>query len=335
MKARRFIRRRAALVSVLCLIFTAGILTAAVLSLSKIGTFTVAAHVELQRSMLVAEGVAARVQWLLAADRNLNPDDKPGSVEYETFEYDRFMADGVEHELDYYGETVRVQVFDAVSGWDMSASNYANVLSTISSQEDAGEDLVDQCEEVSQLIADYLDSDDNIRERGMEAGDYEDDMRAPLPRNGTMLFREELLYIRGLTDIIPLDSDGRLSAVRLIPPAGTSSLEGSPTLFNATREEIKLRLSDLDEDGIDNVMDALKQWRTEKVLLSESLDEEILTRLNSAFSTSESGAYTVVISGPRGEGTRRPFRKLVFTYAGFEVSGPTDQMLKYMEWNFL
>lgn len=335
MKARRFIRRRAALVSVLCLIFTAGILTAAVLSLSKIGTFTVAAHVELQRSMLVAEGVAARVQWLLAADRNLNPDDKPGSVEYETFEYDRFMADGVEHELDYYGETVRVQVFDAVSGWDMSASNYANVLSTISSQEDAGEDLVDQCEEVSQLIADYLDSDDNIRERGMEAGDYEDDMRAPLPRNGTMLFREELLYIRGLTDIIPLDSDGRLSAVRLIPPAGTSSLEGSPTLFNATREEIKLRLSDLDEDGIDNVMDALKQWRTEKVLLSESLDEEILTRLNSAFSTSESGAYTVVISGPRGEGKRRPFRKLVFTYAGFEVSGPTDQMLKYMEWNFL
>lgn len=335
MKARRFIRRRAALVSVLCLIFTAGILTAAVLSLSKIGTFTVAAHVELQRSMLVAEGVAARVQWLLAADRNLNPDDKPGSVEYEAFEYDRFMADGVEHELDYYGETVRVQVFDAVSGWDMSASGYASVLSTISSQEDAGEDLVELCDEVSQLIADYLDSDENIREQGMEAGDYEDALQSPLPRNGTMLFREELLYIRGLTDLIPLDSDGRLSAVRLIPPAGTSTLEGTPSLFSVTREAVKLRLNDLDDDGIDSIMDALKQWRTDKVLLSESLDEETLNRLYAAFSTTESGAYTVMISGPRGTGKQRPFRKLVFTYAGFEISGPTDRMLKYMEWNFL
>ena len=90
MKKNILRRHNSALISVLCLVFTAGILTAAVLSLSKSGTFTVTTHVDLQRSMLIAEGVANRVQWLMAADRNLNPNDKPGTVDYTTFEYDRF-----------------------------------------------------------------------------------------------------------------------------------------------------------------------------------------------------------------------------------------------------
>ena len=97
MKKRKYFRHNAALISVLCLIFTAGLLTAATLAVSQQGTFSIAAHVELQRSMLIAEGAGNRIQYLLAADRNLNPNDKPGSVDYTTFEYDRIMADGVEH----------------------------------------------------------------------------------------------------------------------------------------------------------------------------------------------------------------------------------------------
>ena len=336
MKKTSVVRRNSALVSVLCLIFTAGILTAAVLSLSKSGTFTVAAHVELQRSMLIAEGVANRVQWLLAADRNLNPDDKPGSVDYTTFEYDRFMADGVKHTIEYYGEKIQVQVLDALRGWDMGSGNYAAVLKTVSSQEDAGEDVVDLCEEVTQLIADYIDSDDNINERGMEMTDYEDAMQKPLPRNAAMQFREELLYIKGFTELFPLDRDGRLSSVRLIPPENTSDLSGNPSLFAATREEIALKLPDLGEDELDSIMDSLEKWQTDREMLSETLDEELYSQLNSKFSTTESGAYTVVISAPEGaENGARPFRKLIFTYAGFEVSGPAEQVLKYMEWNFL
>ena len=68
-------------------------------------------------------------------------------------------------------------------------------------------------------------------------------------------------------------------------------------------------------------------------LLSDTLDEEVLAKLRSGFSTTESGAYTVVIGAPSDK--PRPFRKLVFSYAGFEVSGPKDQNVPYMEWNFL
>jgi hypothetical protein len=55
--------------------------------------------------------------------------------------------------------------------------------------------------------------------------------------------------------------------------------------------------------------------------------------LKAKFSTVESGVYTVIISSPTEKS--RPFRKLVFTYSGFEVEGPEDQTVRFMEWNFL
>ena len=60
-----------ALVAVLCLVFMAGLLAGAVLAMSKYGSFTMAAHLALQKSMYVNEGAAARIQYLIAADRSL------------------------------------------------------------------------------------------------------------------------------------------------------------------------------------------------------------------------------------------------------------------------
>lgn len=332
MKKRIIFRHNAALISVLCLIFTAGILTAATLAISQSGTFSIAAHVELQRSMLIAEGVANRIQFLLAADRDMNPNDKPGEVDYTTFEHDRYMADGVKHTIEYYGEEVSFTVHDTVKGWDMSSANYQKVLNMIAEQDDAGDDVVDLINQVSHRLGDYLDSDDDIKEYGQEATDYEDQLKKPLPRNGAMQYREELLYIEGFTELFPLDKNGRLSSIRLIPPENTSSLSGTPGLFAATREMIELEC-DLSEDELDTVMDALDRWKNEQELLSDTLDEELLAKVKNKFSTVESGAYTVEISSPSEK--NRPFRKLIFSYAGFEVSGPEDQNLRYMEWNFL
>lgn len=332
MKRHRLNRHNAALISVLCLIFTAGILTAATLALSQSGTLSIASHVELQRSMLIAEGVANRIQYLMAADRNLNPDDKPGEVDYTTYEYDRFLADGVEHTLDYYGEEVKFTVTDAVSGWDMGSSGYEAVLKLFAGQEDASDELIDTVNELTHRIADYIDSDDDIRDYGQEVTDYEERNARPLPRNGAMQFREELLYIEGFTELFPVDENGRLSNIRLIPPEDMGNLSGTESLFSATRESIDLKC-DLSEDELDTVMDALDKWRIDKELLSDSLDEELLSKLKAQFSTVESGAYTVLISSP--DEKPRPFRKLVFSYNGFEVSGPEDQTVHYLEWNFL
>ena len=328
---RRVIRHNAALIAVLCLIFTAGLLTASMLALSQSGTFTVAAHVELQRSMLIAEGAATRIQYLLAADRKLNPNDKPGEVDYTNFEYDRYLADGVEHTIDYYGEKISFAVTDAVSGWDMSSSGYQSVLNMIANQEEAGDDVVELTEQVSHRLGDYLDSDDNIRDYGMEAADYEDAGFKPLPRNEAMQFREELLYIEGFTELFPLDVNGRLSSIRLITPEDTGTLSGNVSLFTADRQMIDLQC-DLSEDELDTVMDALDRWKKDKELLSDTLDEELLNKLKSSLATSESGLLTVNIEAPKEDG--RPFSRLVFSFPAFKIAGPENELIEYLEWNF-
>ena len=96
MNGNRSIRKKrrreqgSALIAALCLIFMAGMLTATVLALSRIATFDVRAHIELQRSAYINEGVANRIQFLLAADRNVNPaSTQLGELDYTEFDYDR------------------------------------------------------------------------------------------------------------------------------------------------------------------------------------------------------------------------------------------------------
>ena len=51
-----------ALLAVLVLVFTGGLITALAMAVGNSSSFEVASHVEQQRSMFTAEGVAQRVQ---------------------------------------------------------------------------------------------------------------------------------------------------------------------------------------------------------------------------------------------------------------------------------
>lgn len=117
-----------ALVAVLCLVFMAGLLAGAVLAMSKYGSFTMAAHLALQKSMYVNEGAAARIQYLIAADRSLYANVQLGETEYADYDTDRFFADGVIHVMDYYGTPVEFTITDARSGFDLSAAQYNSTL---------------------------------------------------------------------------------------------------------------------------------------------------------------------------------------------------------------
>ena len=149
----------AALLSVLCLIFTAGLLTAAAMAISKAGSFNVTAHVKLQRSMLVSEGVANRVQWLLAADRHLySTSEKLGETVYDDYDGDRFLADRVPHVIDYYGEEVQFTISDARSGVDLSSGAYSRSLNSLAQNRDDDADWSDAVTSLRNQIADYIDS---------------------------------------------------------------------------------------------------------------------------------------------------------------------------------
>lgn len=322
-----------ALVAVLCLIFSAGLLTTMVLALAKTGSFTVAAHVELQRSMLIAEGVAARVQWLLAADNNLYPTRDPGMTDYDEYDYDRYLADGVEHELDYHGTPVRFTITDAVAGLDFSnESNATQALNALLSRIDDDDVLIEKLETLLYRVPDYMDTDTTPGEvDGMEEGEYEALGMEPLPRDNSPQFREELLWIPEFRDVIPVDRYGRLSGVRLIPAEGSGTLSGLPSLI-AADETLLRTYTDFEDDEIAEVLEAIRLWKTERTPIDETLDEELLPRLSS-FSWGESGNYTVIIEG--GRESKRPFRSLVFSWEGFPIWGTDDGVIRYMEWMFL
>ena len=322
----------AALISVLCLIFTAGMLTAAALALSKTGSFNIAAHVKMQRSMLVAEGVANRVEWLIAADRNLySESEQLGEAVYDDYEYDRYMADRVPHTIDYYGEEVQFTISDARSGADLSSSAYAATLNSLAANRSDDEDWTNALTTLRNQIADYIDSNSDVSgDDGMEEPNYDELNMRPLPRNGAMQFREELLYLPGFRDLFTTDRQGRLSDIRLIPPADTVSLSGTPSLLTATDDMLKSYCG-LEDGEVTEVREAIDGWLKERTPLSETLDAELLAKL-SPLSRQESGNYTVTIEAPSTQ--LRPFRRLTFSFAAFPVSGPEEEKVRYLEWMF-
>ena len=319
-----------ALVAVLCLIFTAGILTTATLSISKAGAFDVNSHLDMQRSIYIAEGAANRVQFLIAADRHSYPGEVLGFTDYGEYDHDRYIADGVLHKLDYYGTPLQFTITDALGGIDFSGTNYRNTITMLTNGFITDSDWAEKLTKLRAKLDDYTDSDDNVSEEGMESGEYEEIYASPLPRNDGFQFREELLYIDGFREIIPLDKYGRLSRVRLIPPANTINERRAsrPSLFTADLMTLRT-YGNLTDEEAKEVLEALEEWKNNRVLLEDSLDPLLLESLSN-FSGEESGYYTVIIEPDSSH--LRPFRRLVQSYEGFSIAGPTNQTLRYLEW---
>ena len=327
---RRDKENGSALVAVLCLIFTAGILTTATISISKAGAFDVNSHLEMQRSLYIAEGAGNRIQWLLAADRYNYPGEVLGYTDYGEYDFDRYIADGVLHKMDYYGTPIQFTITDALSGMDFSGTNYRNALTMLTNGFITDSDWAEKIEKLRAKLDDYTDSDDNVSEDGMESGEYEELLSSPLPRNDGFQFREELLYIDGFREIVPLDKYGRLSRVRLIPPANTvnNRRASRPNLFTA--DLLTLRTyGNLTDEEAQQVLEALQEWKENRTLLTDSLDPLLIESLSN-FSGEESGYYTVIIEPDSSK--PRPFRRLVQSYEGFTISGPPNQTLRYLEW---
>lgn len=342
MKARRKTLRGgnengSALIASLCLIFMAGMLSSAVLMLSRIAVFDVRPHVELQRSAYVNEGVAARIQWLLAADRNQHSSNPElGELDYTEFEYDRYTADGVPHIIDYHGTEVLVTLFDAQSGFVMDTGNYRSTLQGIAAAlELEDEEIRDRMDELAARMTDYFDTDDNLSTNGMEAPEYEAENLAPLPRNRRAQYREELMFIPGFTEMFEPDRYGMLSSVRLLELSGTGSRRRGgvrPNFFTANRLQIKI-LTRLEDDQVDELLEARELWFRERTPLSEQLDALLLANVRNVFSLRESGYFTIRIEAPEKSG--RPSRRLIFSFPAFEITGPANDRVQYYDWLML
>ena len=235
------IRRRGesgiALISVLLLIATGSLLALMVMSISKTTSFTVMPFLQLQRSYYVLEGMAARIQFLISADRELYGNPQQLNVDnYSEYDTDRYLPDAVPHYMDYYGTPIVFTIKDAAGPVNLQGTNFQGALQQFQNFVDEENDFTDLLEVLNYLITDYIDTDDSPTDTdSWEADEYDEAGMAPLPRNGAITDRNEFAYIPGITDLFPVDQDGRLSYIRLIPPAVSGvTIDGNPDIIGET-----------------------------------------------------------------------------------------------------
>ncbi len=285
-----------ALIAVLCLVITVSILTASAVALSQYSRREVNTFSNFTRTACIAEGTSNRALWLLLADKKSNPSRTLGSVDSidAVVDKERFLADGVIHKLDYYGNNVKFAITDAITGIDISGSSpqremtYFNLLF----QDDA--EKLYEFKNFCSRLQDYVDSDDLVRLESMESQNYQEQNLYNLPRNRRFRFREEILFVPGAEKYFKPDSEGRLSSIRIIPPGETRSIRGRLNLYSAPLALIAEQC-ELDEKEILQVKNALTLWKNNREPITDTLEPELRTKLKQKFSTSESGYYTITV----------------------------------------
>ena len=219
--------RGGALVAALCLIVTAGVLVGSLVSFSRISAINTTGMTEWMRSGYIAEGAAARIRFLIEADRKQFSVRRPNEVDFEEYEHDRYLADGSEHIMDYYGNEIKFTISDGLSGLPFQSGRVVNTFSQNRSTETL---VTDAVELYRNRIQDYMDTNDTANEDSFEKEEYEAMGMKNMPRNDVPQYREELLWIPGISEILPVDKDGRLSLVRhfRLPTNGNWSIYTVP-----------------------------------------------------------------------------------------------------------
>ena len=319
------------LIPVLAVIVSCSLIVSALMALSQLGTSGMAAHTRLQKSAYLCEGALNRAQWLISAERASSPNTSLLYFDYADSAYDRFLTDGVEHVMDYHGIPVKFVLTDAAAGLDFSRLYRRTTLRRLAADPSADSAYLDQVEQFSELLSDYVDSDDTVAEDGMESADYEDSGRKPLPRNAELQYREELFWVPGFTDLFPPDRYGRISSVRVIPPnsmisssagrnTGGSSSSSSlftqnPNLFGAGDYYLRY-VCKLEEDELEQVREAIRLYQTERIPLQDTIEGTLFTRLMTNLNWSQGQAVTVVVDpAAAGSGPSRRLAARLFRWA--------------------
>lgn len=345
--AKRILRRGEsgiALISVLLLIATGSLLALMVMSISKTTSFTVMPFVQLQRSYYVLEGMAQRIQFLISADRQLYGNPQQINVDnYSEYDTDRYLPDAVPHFMDYYGTPVVFTIKDAAGPVNLRGSEFQQALRQFQNFVDEENDFTDLLEDLNYIITDYIDTDESPTDtNSWESDEYYQAGMSPLPRNGAITDRNEFAYIPGLTDLFPIDQDGRLSYIRLIPPADAGvTIDGNPDIFGVTDDWLVLAC-DLDENDLEELHQAIAEFHSvDRVPLTENLsDSTVMTKINNYVRWDSSGVYTVIIrpavTDAYGEELEKkvPGRRLVFTYTPSPVTGTANGYVPFYEWMY-
>ncbi len=307
--------RGVALVMVLGVLAVCMLLVVHMMTVSEVLSRESVAAVRKSEQRYIAESAADYSFWMLLTDKRLYSDRTLGQGDADALreneDFEPWMMDGRAHEFDD-GKVV---------SYLMSGSEGFNYQETslltqgLDSSDDSG--YLSDVDDFIDVLKDYVDADDLRELDGMEADDYANAGYPTLPRNGAPQFRAELYWLRG-SEVIPCE-------IAPIPPNGvtisrSSSSDGGttkPSFFSASDGLIARLLNQLDEDELQEVLEARQLWRDAGTRLEDTLSEELYSKVSAAFSFKEStvAAISVLASDDDGE-FRTFFRQVRFADSG-------------------
>lgn len=235
-----------------------------------------------------AESAADTAFWMHLTDRRLFSDRKLGQTadnsSREDADFPPWMLDGRPHEFD----DGLCYVYLASGENGTRAGKFDALKTGLDASDDA--DIIQEIDEFNDAYKDYVDADDLIQLNGYEADDYIAAGFPTLPRNGEMEFRAELYWLPNWQNVLTQE-------ISIIPPPGISYNFGNnakPSFFSATEEQLCQYL-DIDPGSAElaEVLQALKEWHENGTPLEETLDLDLLTKVENNFNFTEAGLAIV------------------------------------------
>lgn len=273
-----------ALVAVLGVLAVTGLMIAHLAMMGEVIQRESVVVAERSRLKYEAESAVGDALWAYVVDRRLYANRALGQIDAarEGSVTESWMLDGRRHGG---GPDTRVTVAltDAVSGIDVSGNTPASELRDRLDPDD--EERNEQVQAFLNVAADYVDNNDLRHEPdGKERDDYESEGILNFPRNGPLLFREEIYWLDGWREALT-------DKVQIIPPKGIQVAKAGnskPPFFSSSPDFIQ-RLLRLDDNSLTQVLMARRAWRENETPLNDSLDADLIGRINSSFSLAESG----------------------------------------------
>ncbi len=288
-----------ALIIVLSFLMLVALITATVVMVSQISNIGMAVNVGRGYSAYTAEGATARLQWLIMGQQSINPNGiANGPIQFNSIGQQNnnpYQPDGKPITIQYYNDTVTVEIYDMASGYNISGFSPSQSLSPINSTFFLNGNLGQQFNIVLTRMDDYVRENLGASPNGISRQQYTQLGLSPLPRSDKMQFRDEVLWIPGAIQFFEPDQNGRLSIFNIIPPNGMYFYSNQISFYSATKEEIMAQCKYSEEQAA-NIIAMRNQWMSSNQgSLYDFIPPDIMGTLKNNFSFNGSGYYTLIV----------------------------------------
>jgi hypothetical protein len=296
----------AALIVVLSFLVLLGLITAAVVQVSQLSSRKLSNNADRGFSAYLAEGAAARLQWIMMAYKIKYPSTGDQSIP-ENMDQPQFLysACGRKVSLKYYDATINFYIFDMASGFNVSGGTPAQGLDPMRNIFLFDPDKSAKFITLLDRISDYVNPNRETKSaNGLSRADYTNMGMFPLPRGDKLDFREELLWIPGVSGLFTVDDWGMLSTFNIIPPDGLFFSSNQCNFFSATKELLMSKCNFTDQEATD-IVNARNNWMRSgaNTSLYNYISNEIIARIKQQFSFGDSGYYTLIVNASQGSGS--------------------------------